>query len=185
MPGRSPAEAFNAFIDPLAEAVSCLGAAKIVPSPGGRAVPNVVHAWALNGETGMAFPGGWHFEAQMHYEIVQRPVSREWRVKTHGYRYRLALRGTHLWRLHWHPTVTSGYHLPHLHMNLGRPGDVPLETMSQHHPTGRMTFEDAVEWIFRVGIEPARENWNEIISASRERHLEHRSWDRYPPGSPV
>ena len=118
----------------------------------------------------------------MHYQLVQRPVSLEWRVKTHGYRYRLALHGTHLWRLHWHPTVTSGYDLPHVHLNFDAPpGEVPLETMGLHHPTGRMTFEDAVEWVFNMGIKPARDDFPAVLESTRATHVEHRSWHTAPP----
>jgi hypothetical protein len=140
-----------------------------------------MHSWTINAERGMPFPGGWRFEAQMHYEMVQGAFSREWKVKTHGYRYQLALQGTHLWRIHWHPTVTSGYDLPHLHLNLGAPGEVPLATMEKHHPTGRMSFEDAVEWVFNVNIEPAREDWTDVLNRSRELHVQHRSWSTRPP----
>lgn len=168
-------------MEPLKSVVSCLGAAKIVPSPGGRSTPHTTHAWALNGTRGMAFSDGWHFEAQMHYQLIEAPEVGGWRVRTLGYRYQLALQGTHLWRIHWHPTVTSGYHLPHLHLNLGRPGEVPVDTMGQHHPTGRMTLEDAVEWVFNAGISPARDDWAEIINRSRDRHVLHRTWATFPP----
>lgn len=182
MPGRTPSEAFQAFIEPIVEVVSCLGHGKVVPSSGGRSTPNRVHAWALNGATGMAFTGGWHFEAQMHYEIRQRPVSGEWHVKTLGYRYRLALHGTHLWRIHWHPTVTSGYHLPHVHMNLdGAIGEVRPDTLDQHYPTGRMTLEDAVEWVLNVSIQPAREDHADVLQRTRDLHVQHRSWHTSPP----
>jgi len=182
MPGRTPSDAFSAFIDPIAEAVSCLGQAKVVPSPGGRSEPDKVHAWALNASSGMAFPGGWHFEAQMHYSLVQGAISREWKVKTLGYRYRLALLGTHLWRIHWHPTVTSGYDLPHVHLNFdAAAGEIPVETMGLHHPTGRMTFEDAVEWVLNMGITPARGDFADVLAATRGTHVEHRTWHTRPP----
>jgi hypothetical protein len=181
MPGRTPSEAFEAFMEPIKAVVSCLGSAKIMPSAGGRSAPAVVHSWALNGSTGMAFSGGWHFEAMMHYELVQGAVSREWKVKTHGYRYRLAIHGSHLWRIHWHPTITSGYDLPHVHLNLGLPGEVPDDAMGQHHPTGRMTFEDAVEWVFNQDISPARADWRDVLNSSRDLHIEHRTWSTHPP----
>lgn len=181
MPGRTPAEAFEAFIDPIKGAVSCLGAAKVVPSAGGRTEPGKTHSWGLNRERGMGFKNGWHFEAQMHYEIVQGPVSGQWKVKTLGYRYRLALLGTHVWRIHWHPTITSGYHLPHVHLNLGIPGEVPDDPMGKHNPTGRMTLEDAIEWLFNCPIEPARPDWRETLDASRSIHLKHRTWGARPP----
>ena len=181
MPGRTPREAFESFVEPLKGAVSCLGQAKLVPSSAGMTEPDITHVLGLNQERGMTFPGGWHFEAQLHYALMQGAISREWKVKTLGYRYRLALRGTHLWRLHWHPTVTSDYQLPHVHLNLAGPGEVPIETMGDHHPTGRMTFEDAVEWILNRPITAARADWRDVLAASRDQHIRHRSWHTAPP----
>lgn len=182
MPGRTPKEAFDAFIEPIQKVVACLGIAKLTPSPGGRTEPGQVHAWTLNGERGMAFSGGWHFEAQMHYSFVQGAVSGEWRVQTHGYRYRLALQGTHLWRIHWHPSLTSTYHMPHVHLNLAQPGEVPHATMDQHHPTGRMSLEDAVEWVFNnQSIAPARDDWRAVLEETRSQHVRYRTWHDRPP----
>ncbi|MFN8194215.1 MAG: hypothetical protein U0R80_08020 [Nocardioidaceae bacterium] len=183
MPGRTPVEAFEAFIEPIQRATSCLGAAKIVPSAGGRAEPGRPHAWSLNGLNGMTFPGGWQFEAQMHYEIVQRPISREWKIATLGYRYHLALQGNPLWRLHWHPTVTSSYHLPHLHWNVpGLAGGAPVANMGDHFPVGRMTYEDAIEWVVTmVGCTPTRTDWRDVLSDSRDLHRRHRTWSTVPP----
>lgn len=181
MPGRTPSDAFRTFIDPIQEAASCLGQVKLTVSPGGQSAPGVTHAWSLNAERGQVFRGGWHFEAQMHYEFEQGAFSREWKVRTRGYRYQLALRGTHLWRLHWHPTTNSSYDLPHVHLNLGRPGELVEPSLNKHHPTGRMTFEDAVEWVFNAEIPPARDDWREVLDASRAQHLQHRSWHHVPP----
>lgn len=168
-------------MEPIQRAASCLGPVKIITSPGGRTEPNRTHSWTLNAEKGVGLGNGWHFEAQMHYRLLQRPVSREWRVTTEGYRYRLALHGTHLWRIHWHPTLTSDYHLPHVHLNLTTPpGEVGTDLMGQHHPTGRMTFEDALEWVF-LNVPAKREDWRQVLEETRLAHIEHRSWSTRPP----
>lgn len=181
MPGRTPNEAFTAFMEPLREAASCLGQVKLVISNGGHSVPDKVHAWTLNGEIGKVFAGGWRFEAQMHYRFDQLAFSKQWKVRTLGYRYQLALQGTHLWRIHWHPTTNSGYDLPHAHINFGTIGDLPKPSLNEHHPTGRMTFEDAIEWVFNRGIRPAKDDWRDILAASRSVHVDNRTWHATPP----
>lgn len=181
MPGRTPSEAFDAFMDPLQSAAACLGQVKLLVSSGGRTNPNGLHAWSLNGERGKVFPDGWRFEASMHYEFSQATFSKEWKIRTLGYRYQLALQGTHRWRIHWHPTTNSGYDLPHAHLNFGAIGEIDQSTLSQHHPTGRMTFEDAIEWVFNAGIDPERDDWRDILGASRDVHVKHRTWHTHPP----
>lgn len=118
----------------------------------------------------------------MHYRIVQRPMSREWKVETLGYRYQLALLGRHLWRIHWHPTVTSTYHGPHVHLSLWDPERLPGDdTLKRHYPTGRITFEDSIEWVFNEGIKPCRDDWKQIIEETKESHVSRRTWHTDPP----
>lgn len=139
-----------------------------------------MHAWSLNREVGIAFPGGWRFEAQMHYEFLQGAISKQWRITTRGYRYQLAVQGQHVWRIHWHPTVTSSYQLPHVHLNLAGPGLGANETMDLHQPTGRMTYEDAIEWVLNLVDKPGRPDWREVLASSRALHVAHRSWSDRP-----
>jgi hypothetical protein len=182
VPGRTPAEAFRDFIEPIKDVVSCLGAAQVTPSAGGRTEPDIIHAWTINGATGLVFPGGWHFEAQMHYEISES-FTGVWRVHTRAYRYRLAQAGQDLFRIHWHPDRVSRYHLPHVHLSLsGTEGSV-VTSMKEHLPTGRLTFEDAVEWAVEVGVRPAREDWRDVVAATRDLHVKHRTWSTHPPPS--
>lgn len=185
MPGRTPTEAFQAFIEPIRAAAVTLGQVKITPSAGGQSVPNATHAWSINREKGVVFRGGFRYEAQMHYRIVQRPVSREWKVETLGYRYQLALLGRHLWRIHWHPTTISNYPGPHVHLSLWRPDSLnDDDTLKRHHPTGRMTFEDSLEWLFNEeGVEASRPDYLDVIRESKDLHIQHRSWHSTPPSS--
>jgi hypothetical protein len=128
----------------------------------------------------MAFAGGWHFEAQMHYELIRDDGAAQWRVSTRAYRYRLAHVGHDIFRIHWHPAGVSTYHLPHVHLSLIS-RDEQLTTLDEHLPTGRLTFEDAIEWAIETGVPRARDDWRDVLAFSRERHLEHRSWSTRPP----
>jgi hypothetical protein len=178
LPGRTPQAAFDAFIGPIEGAVSCLGQGKIVCTAG-RSQPGGVRAWSLNGDAGMTFGGGWHFEAQMHYEVIpaEEPAG-EWRVTTRAYRYRIARSGVDLVRIHWHPMGRSTYRDPHVHL----PALTMAEGETAHLPVGRITFEDAVEWAIGLGIKPARSDWRSVLDRSRGPHVQHRSW-HISPGS--
>jgi hypothetical protein len=54
MPGRTPAEAIDAFLDPLRDALRVLnGLAKLLISPTGGFRKGVRYSWVLNGADGM------------------------------------------------------------------------------------------------------------------------------------
>lgn len=170
MPGRTPAAAYRSFIEPLEAAIACLGPAKLVVSPGGRADTSREHSWSLNEPgTGMAFPGGYLFRAQMSYRFVEHEEG--WRVTTLSYMYSLHLLGEECWAMHWHPNGMSSETGPHMH--IGIPG---VYDRKAHLASPRMTLETAVEWVIAAGIQPAREDWREILCASQAVHVEHRSW---------
>lgn len=185
MAGNSPREAFDSFVAPLAMAVSCLGRAKITTSPGGRDRPGPTHSWSLNGERGLACKGGYHLEAQMHYAIVRdaTPDRGPWRISTRAYRYRVAVTGTDVFRIHWHPWGRSDYHDPHIHANFVVTGRAPT-TLNEHFPTGRLTFEDAIEWAVGIGVSPVRSDWLEVLAEAKAVHVAHRSWSATPPAFP-
>jgi hypothetical protein len=107
------------FLEPLQQAVSCLGQGKIMTSNGGKDRLGKVHSWSLNGETGIS-KQGWHFEAQMHYEIItdDRPGYGPYRVTARAYRYRFDLAGQDVARFHWHPLGRSPHKDPHVHLAL-------------------------------------------------------------------
>lgn len=181
MPGRTPPEAFKAFIEPITSAVSCLGQAKITCSAGGQHAPEVDHAWSINNERGFS-SAGFHFEAIMNYRIV--PDDREqygpWRVKTLAYRYRLAVPEHDVFRLHWHPAGVSRVNYPHLHAALS-PMEKLTNSLDAHLPTDRMSLERAMQWAFELGMPAKRDDWPDVLAAAEAKHLLYRSWDKLPP----
>ena len=179
MPGRTPSEAFDAFIDPLQEALGCLGSGKITPSPAARQ-PGAVRAWSINLERGLALQDGWHFEAEMHYEIIRndRAGGDNWRATTRAYRYRISNCDKDLVLMHWHPVGRSPFKQPHLHipeLSGGSSGE------KGHLPVSRVTFEDAIEWVITMSGQAARSDWRAVLDRTRQKHLEHRSWSDTPP----
>lgn len=140
-------------------------------------MPDTTHAWTLNGFTGMTFPGGWHFEAQMHYRFVRDDELQggPWRVTTEAYRYRLALLGADLFRIHWHPSGNSSIEYPHLHAALAG-GELLANSLEAHLRMPRMAFEDAIRWALELGVPAHREDWSEVLDNAVQNHLHYRSW---------
>jgi hypothetical protein len=183
MPGRTPAEAFRSFIEPINDALSCLGPAKAVTSAGGRSEPSKDHSWTLNRDgTGFAVKG-WHFSANMQYRIIREDRQPDqWRISTLAYRYKLAVvPGNDVFRLHWHPAGSSSVTYPHLHANLS-PQERLGGSLAAHLETDRMTLERALRWAFELGMPAARTDWDEVLHRTEGLHLEHRSWHRGGPG---
>ncbi len=176
MPGRASAEAFRAFIDPIQQDLSCIVHAKITTSARGMEVGKV-HVRSINREQGLAMPDGYHFDALMNYEVI-RTEDRAYRVTTHSYLYSLRRHGEEVFAMHWHPAGHSDYEHPHMHLNL--PGGVDYDTSKAHLPVGRLTFEDAVEWVINVTAAPAREDWMDVLESNRALHVTHRSWHTRP-----
>lgn len=171
MPGRTPQEAFRAFIDPLIAATACIGTAKIVPSPGAQHLTDREHSWALNAlGGGLVFKGGFCFKASMKFRYVEHEVG--WRVTTLEYIYSLTVGDAEAWQMHWHPVGKSPEVRPHLHAAVG-----PAGTKRQHLPTSRMTYEDAIEWLIAQDIAtPTTDKWADILGASKAVHVQYRSW---------
>ena len=129
--------------------------------------------------TGFAVKG-WHFSADMSYRIVRRDD--QWRVTTLAYRYRLALAGIDVFRIHWHPAGNSAISYPHLHANLS-PDDKLASSLDAHLETDRMSLERSLRWAFELRMPAARSDWAEVLERTEGPHLEHRSWSHGGPSS--
>lgn len=178
MPGRTPQDAFRAFVEPLELAASVLGQVKITVSPGGRAKADQDHSWTLNGGAGYS-RAGWYFEAAMMYRIIRddREGRGPWRVTTLAYRYRLAVPDQpDLFRMHWHPEGNSPVKEPHMHLALGVGPLSVDEALKRHLPVPRQTFEEALRWAIELGMPPERDDRPELLNRAEEAHLRYRTW---------
>lgn len=181
MPGRSPNEAIEAFIDPLRTAVACLGGAHFTLTPGARGDVGVVHQWVLNGDDPLDMGDGYFLRASMHFEVVdqrQAPANRRFKVKTRGYAYHVITADNEdIVAYHWHPEGSSPWVTPHMHV-----GDVALANTGvfpkrAHIPTPRASFESVIAWVItELGVKPVRDDWAEVLSASERDFDEHKSW---------
>lgn len=168
---RTPSDALRAFLEPIQEALGCIGIAKITVSPNSTEVGKT-HSWVINSSNGLALKNARLFKASMQFEIVND--GNGWRVSTRSYLYSLLQEGQELFALHWHPDGLSDpqYSFPHAHINIQNVKD----SKKQHLPTGRLSFKDAIEWSIRLGVETLRDDWEEVLQRTRNDYFQKRTW---------
>jgi hypothetical protein len=178
MPGRRPADAIRAYIDPLQSAVSCLsGVAKIVMSERVRVIGDQ-GAWILNSPAGMPLDGFGTLFAQQRFELVPTTADVHpdyerlpYRVSTREYIYRVVMDCGHEMRWHWHPMGNSHESRPHIH---------PSFNLKAHIPGPRYTLEEVIEACIELGAKRACDDWRERLADTGERHKKHRTWTSDP-----
>lgn len=182
LPGRTPAEAVKAFLQPLQDALACVANAKISVSPGGYGAGRE-HSWTPNRGDGVALDGGFHLDARMKYRIVEQAhasAAERWRVTTLAYTYRLLDQAGELWVIHWHPDGPSPDRAPHLHLGTSLLAPSGIVTRKSHIPTGRITFERVIRFAIECGAEPKHADWDQRLLLAEGPHLLYRSWSGDP-----
>jgi hypothetical protein len=182
MPGRTPAEALRAFLDPLRRALTVLdGHANLTLNSRGGVRQGGRYAWSLNAGDGMDLGSIGLFQASMNFEIVDSDPAQHdedhqgrFRCSSRSYNYKLSTRRGHdLWRIHWHPTGVSPTKEPHLHL----PPD-----LDRHLPTGRITFEKALMWLIEYDAPTRcdRDKALAVLAETETPHLLYRTWSDSP-----
>lgn len=182
MPGRSPAEAVDAFLGPLKEAVRCIGSTGFALSTGARGDVGETHTWALNWGQPIALGDGFQFDASMYFETLDQGASRRserFRVSTRAYLYSVkGPDGSELISAHWHPTGKSHETRPHWHLGSAAisPDGVFLERA--HIPSPRISFEHMIRWIIESipGVDPAVEDWDRQLERTESTFEQFKSW---------
>jgi len=188
VPGRNPAEAVRAFLEPLQQALACIATGMInIPRGGHNPKVDDPHQWIINNGLGAELlndgPHDLQLFAAMHWQVIKddREGYGHYRVKTLGYDYSLvAGKATELWALHWHPSGRSWERRPHLHV-----GDVVLAegapvSSKTHLVTGRMTFENAIRWAIEFGAAPLHDDWADRLAVAETPHMLYRTWSGDP-----
>lgn len=177
MPGRTPAEAVAAFLDPFKVALSCVAQAKITLSPGGRGTLGQVHAWTINDGTGADIGYGLRLTATMRYEIVSTEPH-GYRATTHAYLYAIHAPAAELVSAHWHPVGSSPVKFAHWHVGGAALADDGVFTPRAHLPSARVSFETFVKFaISELGVKPNVPDWSERLKVSEEAFRQHRTWE--------
>lgn len=178
MPGRTPYEAVDSFLQPLKNALGCVSHAHLGAKQKGGFVPGREYTWNLNAGSGARLRHGLLLYASMRWQIIDndRDNTGRYRVTTLGYMYELESdESQQLWALHWHPTGSSPVKQPHLHVppDAARAMGLP----ERHHlPTDRWSFEKAIRWCIASGADPLCPDWDARLWESEAPHVLHRTW---------
>jgi hypothetical protein len=184
LPGRTPAEARKAFLDPLSSALSCIARGKITTVAGGALAPGALNTWTLNAGNGAQVAEGLMLKASMRYEVIRddRDDMGPWRVTTRGYLYSVEDGGgRELLSWHWHPD-TSGIHVaPHTHFPSNVISMDGAFLAREPLPSGRITFESVIRYVMRAfEVPPLCADWDARLSLAEGPHVLYRSWHNDP-----
>ena len=188
MPGRTPYEAYSAFVTPLANALSCVARVKILCSAGGKTSLGRVHRLYLGGnEAGdhVKLAGDVRLElrARMRYEIIEdeRKDYGPYRIRTRAYEYSLRQQnGQAVLEYHWHPDGVSHEVRPHIHLGSTQLRPEAVLTNKDHTLSGRMTLESVIRQAINYGVEPLHDDWDDRLTGAETPHLLYRSWHANP-----
>lgn len=183
MPGRTPNDAFSAFITPLMDALKCVATTKIETSEGRRAVLGRKHNLHLTGRGNDGYlrlgRSGLELRARMYYEIItdNRPDYGPYRITTRGYSYSIRTAdGGAVLHYHWHPVGQSHEKRPHMHLGSAQLQPNAILSSKQHLLTGRITFESVIRDLIGMGVEPRYDDWADLLDVCETPHLLHRTW---------
>ncbi len=180
LPGRTPAQARHAFLEPLHRSLSCVTAARLLARTGR---PGEVETLALSEDPlrlRSATAGSLRFMLAHRFRLVE-DVPSAWHVSTLAYDYRLSDGdGRELISWHWHPAPLPGPEFPHLHVASGPGG------RHAHIPTGRVSIESVLRFLLNdLGVPARREHahdWDQILNEAERAFAEHRRWHARGPG---
>jgi hypothetical protein len=181
LPGKTPAEAIEAFSAPLRDCLAC-----VLPPTA------VVHAYGqkrgdqylltLLGHRGEPVPlGGPHgvgFRLAHHYAVVPAGDPDDpFRVRSLAYYYTITTaRGREAIAYHWHPDSegADAAHYPHIHV---RSYTQPLNLSHKHPPTGRVSLEAVIRFLIdELGVDARRPNYAAILDQSEQAFKDWRHW---------
>ncbi len=172
MPGRTAEAAVAGYLQPIRQALGCLDAVATVVRTGGRALGQE-GSWVANGAGGVLIPRVGSLRLMQTFRVVEVDPEKHdapkghLRVTTLSYNYKMEDGDHHwLWMMHWHPSGSSSFVQPHLHLK-GHPG---------HRPTSRFTVEDAVRWAHEDGAPMRKQDWQNVLALTEGPHLLYRTW---------
>lgn len=173
MPGRTEREAEQAFLAPLAKALSCIARAKF------QTIQKNGSKFLLL--EGVELKGAWNLtlEVTHFYRLLSNAdasTSERYRVSTLSYFYTFLEEpgAPEVVSYQWHPAGNSEFLGPHLHIGSG--AGVPPWLSKCHLPSGRVSFEQIVLLAIEgFGVKPLRSDYREVLQASHDRFTRYRT----------
>jgi hypothetical protein len=176
VPGKTPREAVNAYVEPLQKCVAivCEG----VLRPNNRDTLDKVSILNLPDPAPLRGRSDRLLDFKQQYKIIKDAKNGPYRVTTRYYGYILENENAEeIIGYHWHPEGQSNIRFPHFH--IGPAVEIGMEELKHktHLPTGRVAFEDVVELLItNFGIKPDRSNWQEVVNATKEKFTQYKAW---------
>ena len=167
MPGRTPAEAVNNYIDSIQLVVSCVSDS-VVTVRGGYYVSDTSHILDLNEGNPIRIRGSsrlW-LAFRQYYRIIESEIRHApWTVVVEGYEYNfLDSDQREILAYHWHSMGQSAFISQHLHIGHGAMA-AREELHTAHLPTGYVSLADIIRLLVRdFRATPRRRDWESILS---------------------
>lgn len=183
MAGRTPAQAFDAFREPIQKALACISDAVFRTSPRPRE-PGEVHAITTARQredyVSLTGPHRLSVSATIHYSIEKTddPDRGPWKVCTRGYWYHIVTEDqAEVILFHWHPDSQSDLPWPHAHVGSSQITSHAVLSGFKHVPTGRVSLESVIRSLITdMGVVPKRPGWEAVLDDSEDRFRQWRTW---------
>lgn len=180
--GRNPPEAVRNFLAPVQRAISCVTPAVLTVSRGGYEPRAEPHGVVLNQNRPVALEMREYgvprisLLVAMEYVIVEAAGDLgPWRVSIRQYSLELLRADKRLFAFHWHPQPPNVVKTPHLHLPK-EPGTCAPALALLHIPTGRVSVEELIRLALEIGVQPRRDDFDAVLTATQRAHEERRSW---------
>lgn len=175
MPGRTPAEAVNDYLEPLSRAISCV-TRSVLDVQGGYYPADDPHPMLLAGGDPVRLSTGPGSQEHLAisvlglYELVRYTGSGgPWEARSVGHQYALEdSGGQEIVAYHWHPTssITTVPDYPHLHLGAGS-GVSQRQLRKAHVPTGYVSLADFLQLLISdFQITPLRRDWKDALEGA-------------------
>lgn len=183
MPGKSPYEAFQNFVDPFKRAIACVAVTKISHSPDGNSKMDTPHGLYVQTRDGgpikLDGPAGLELRARLQYKIIadEREDYGPIRCTTLKYAYELrSSSGTSVLDYHWHPGGESHEESPHLHLGSTQLSEDAVLRSGHHILTGRISLEAVVRMAIELGARPKFDDWDDRLTLAEAPFKLFRTW---------
>ena len=175
MPGRTQQEAFDAFTEPLRQAISCVAHAKLTRSKLSSDLEQEVVLQPLP----LQIPNSAYQLFMSHSFRYLKTGIGEWRVTSLRYEYAVEVVKTRqeVVAFHWEGHRNGNAPFAHLHLGYANARNLPHLEPKPHIPTGRVAFEDVIYFLIsELGISPLKEDWPSILAQVRKPFMAYKTW---------
>jgi hypothetical protein len=173
LPGRTQQEAFDAFIDPIKRAISCVATAKLLRSKNDGATQGITLS-----PTPIRLTGS-DYQLHIAHTFCFIEANREWRVTSLNYTYaiELARDNQKVVAFHWDGHGNGDVPFAHLHLGHANVEASPFLGPKAHIPTGRVAIEDVIYFLIdELRVQPLRHDWRNVLATARKPFITHKTW---------